>query len=234
MKAIEILIIGALARSVEGSGGVDTCAARSALWINPSLCTATNAAASSKCSETQVLSAPNYELFEVLPEEKCTEEENKCMVHDFTLPWEMTDDKVQSALTKLMVWASLTRDMEMQKDRELCDSESDMPWGIQMCMDDTATSFKQVHRTQPILSYTPSILDPKNRQHHPTMTPMPEKKERKHSMAFGLPREKGSILTPSSNEGRNKRPLMAPSIGESRINLSYGLKVGSVAVDAMK
>jgi len=119
-------------------------------------------------------------------------------------------------------------------DRELCDSESDMPWGIQMCMDDTATSFKQVHRTQPILSYTPSILDPKNRQHHPTMTPMPEKKERKHSMAFGLPREKGSILTPSSNEGRNDTPLMAPSIGESRINLSYGLKVGSVAVDAMK
>jgi len=41
------------------------------------------------------------------------------MVHDFTLPWEMTDDKVQSALTKFMVWASLTRDMEMQKGESL-------------------------------------------------------------------------------------------------------------------
>ena len=37
------------------------------------------------------------------------------MMHDFTLPWEMTDDKVQSALMQFMVWASLTRDMEMQK-----------------------------------------------------------------------------------------------------------------------
>jgi len=88
------------------------------LYFNPSLPQATTAAAPSKCSETQVLSA-NYELFEVLPEEKCTEEENKCMVHDFTLPWEMTDDKVQSALTKFMVWASLTRDMEMQKGESL-------------------------------------------------------------------------------------------------------------------
>jgi hypothetical protein len=91
--------------------------------------------------------------------------------YDFTMPWEMTDDKVQSALTEFMVWASLTRDMEMQKgklicmrrlvvlvlhhtihnpscppfarcsllsimllDRELCDSDSDMPWSVQMCM----------------------------------------------------------------------------------------------------
>ena len=69
----------------------------------------------SKCSETQVLPAPYYELFEVLPEEGAAEEKDKCVMHDFTLPWEMTDDKVQSALMQFMVWASLTRDMEMQK-----------------------------------------------------------------------------------------------------------------------
>jgi hypothetical protein len=66
----------------------------------------------SKCSEAQVLSAPKYELFEVLPEEKIAKEEDTCMV---ALPWEMTDEKVQSALTQFMVWASLTRDMEMQE-----------------------------------------------------------------------------------------------------------------------
>ncbi len=40
--------------------------------------------------------------------------------YDFTMPWEMTDDKVQSALTQFMVWASLTRDMEMQKGKLIC------------------------------------------------------------------------------------------------------------------
>jgi len=58
---------------------------------------------------------------------------------------------------------------------------------------DDTSSIKQVHRTQPILSYIPSILDPKNNHRHPSMTPMSEKnknKERKHAMAFGLPREK--------------------------------------------
>mmetsp|Transcript_19177 Transcript_19177/g.31495 ORF Transcript_19177/g.31495 Transcript_19177/m.31495 type:complete len:233 (+) Transcript_19177:60-758(+) len=232
MKAVQILVIGALSRYVEAGGGVvDTCNARSALWINPSLCTETTTTASkcSETSETQVLSAPYYELFEVLPEERAMNEEDKCVMHDFNLPWEMTDDKLQSALMQFMIWACLTRDMEMQKDRELCDRESDMPWGIQMCMDDTATSFKQVHRTQPILNYNPSILD-----HHPTMTHMSEKKERKRSMAFGLPREKGSILKPSSTERRTMRPLMAPSIGESRINLSHGMRVGSIAVDAIE
>lgn len=74
--------------------------------------------AASKCSETQVLPAPYYELFEVLPEERATtEEKDKCVMHDFTLPWERTDDKVQSALMQFMVWASLTRDMEMQKGK---------------------------------------------------------------------------------------------------------------------
>lgn len=66
----------------------------------------------SKCSEAQVLSAPKYALFEVLPEEKIAKEEDTCMA---ALPWEMTNDKVQSALTQFMVWATLTRDMEMQK-----------------------------------------------------------------------------------------------------------------------
>ena len=70
----------------------------------------------SKCTETQVLSAPKYETFEVLPEEEkvTKEEEDKCMIG---LPWEMTDEKVQSALTQFMVWASLTQDMEMQKGK---------------------------------------------------------------------------------------------------------------------
>lgn len=40
--------------------------------------------------------------------------------YDFTMPWEMTDDKVQSALTQFMVWASLTRDMEMQTGKLIC------------------------------------------------------------------------------------------------------------------
>mmetsp|Transcript_18557 Transcript_18557/g.29130 ORF Transcript_18557/g.29130 Transcript_18557/m.29130 type:complete len:214 (+) Transcript_18557:93-734(+) len=211
MKAAQILIIGVLARSVEGSGGADICNARSALWINPSLCTETPTAAS-KCSETQVLPAPYYELFEVLPEERVNEEKHKCVMHDFTLPWEMTDDKVQSALMQFMVWASLTRDMEMQKDRDFCDRESDMPWGIQMCMDDTATTFKQVHRTQPILSYMPSILDPKNRQQHQTKTHMSERKESKHSMAFGLPREKVREFMKSHNIMHWKVPRSTPTL----------------------
>ncbi len=73
--------------------------------------------AASKCSETKVLSSPYYELVEVLPEERATTEKGKCMMHDFTLPWEMTDDEVQSALMQFMVLASLTRDMEMQKGK---------------------------------------------------------------------------------------------------------------------
>ena len=89
----------------------------------------------------------------------------------------MTDEKVQSALTQFMVWASLTQDMEMQKgkweklynamlsllflcllnwpslllmftlpihiDRELCDSENDLPWGIQMCMVSPVTAYDE-------------------------------------------------------------------------------------------
>lgn len=137
-------------------------------------------------------------------------------------------------------------------DRDLCDRESDMPWGIQMCMvsliivpscpsaadqlsllnsfthaaiayytilspqDDTATTFKQVHRTQPILSYIPSILDPKNMnmnmQQHQTKTNMPEKKESKHSMAFGLPREKVREFMKSHNLMHWKVPRSTPTL----------------------
>ena len=76
----------------------------------------------SKCSESQILSAPYYDIYEVLPT-PINDEGDKCMVntYDFTMPWEMTDDKVQSALTQFMVWASLTRDMEeMQKGKLIC------------------------------------------------------------------------------------------------------------------
>ena len=124
-------------------------------------------------------------------------------------------------------------------DRELCDRESDMPWGIQMCMvsltimssltrvyrlhlfisftqraitflpfsakDDT-TTFKQVHRTQPILSYNPSILD------HPTMTLTSENKDRKRSMAFGLPREKVREFMQSHNLMHWKVPRSTPTL----------------------
>jgi len=41
-------------------------------------------------------------------------------------------------------------------------------------------------------------------------------------------------MTPSTGRSNYNIPLMAPSIGESRINLSYGVKVGSVAVDAIE
>ena len=72
----------------------------------------------SKCSESQLLSTPYYDIYEVLPETAINNERDKCMkTYDFTMPWEMTDDKVQSALTEFMVWASLTRDMEMQKGK---------------------------------------------------------------------------------------------------------------------
>ena len=73
--------------------------------------------------------------------------------------------------------------------------------------DDTATSFKQVHRTQPILNYNPSILD-----HHPTMTHMSEKKERKRSMAFGLPREKVREFMKSHNLMHWKVPRSTPTL----------------------
>ena len=77
----------------------------------------------SKCSESQILSTPYHDIYEVLPETPINDEGEKCMVnknHDFTMPWEMTDDKVQSVLTEFMVWASLTRDMEMQKGKLIC------------------------------------------------------------------------------------------------------------------
>ena len=75
----------------------------------------------SKCSESQILSTPYYDIYEVLPETPINDEGDKCMkTYDFTMPWEMTDDKVQSALTQFMVWASLTRDMEMQKGKLIC------------------------------------------------------------------------------------------------------------------
>lgn len=125
-------------------------------------------------------------------------------------------------------------------DHELCDRESDMPWGIQMCIvslimmssltrvcrlhllisftqraisfllpfsaQDDTTTFKQVHRTQPILSYNPSILD------HPTMTLMSEKKDRKRSMAFGLPREKVREFMKSHNLMHWKVPRSTPTL----------------------
>ena len=69
----------------------------------------------SKCSQAQLLSTPNYDLFGVFPKEKSTEQiKSDKMMIDFTLPWEITDDKVNTALMDFMVWASLTRDMEMQ------------------------------------------------------------------------------------------------------------------------
>lgn len=75
----------------------------------------------SKCSESQILSAPKYEFDEVqFTEEIITSKQGGkkgIVTYDFTLPWEMTDDKVRSALTQFMLWASLTRDMEMQKGK---------------------------------------------------------------------------------------------------------------------
>ena len=87
--------------------------------LSPSHITQGTSTGTSKCSESQILSTPYYDIYEVLPETPINDEGDKCMVktYDFTTPWEMTDDKVQSALTEFMVWASLTRDMEMQKGK---------------------------------------------------------------------------------------------------------------------
>ena len=54
----------------------------------------------SKCSDSQILSAPKHEIF------------------DFA--WAEDDEQqVESMLTNFMTWASLTRDMEMQKEQNM-------------------------------------------------------------------------------------------------------------------
>ena len=91
----------------------------------------------SKCSESQILSTPYHDIYEVLSETPINAERDKCMVntYDFTMPWEMTDDKVQSVLTEFMVWASLTRDMEMQKGK------------LVICMRRSVVHVHVLHRT---------------------------------------------------------------------------------------
>ncbi len=90
--------------------------------LSPPHITQETSTGASKCSESQILSTPYHDIYEVLPETSINDEGDKCMdkTYDFTTPWEMTDDKVQSALTEFMVWASLTRDMEMQKGNLIC------------------------------------------------------------------------------------------------------------------
>ena len=172
-----------------GSVDYSQCNGRSALWLNPSLCTDT-----AKCGDSRVLSPLNYEVFDVawsdeeghdaipLHNAQCngraplwvrpalctdaTTDLSICSVSQIlTAPssdindvaWQY--DEMNSLLTKFMTWASITRDVEMQRGKgyccvlsislyehrvhgsvlsevqDLCDTtdESAMPWDIQTC-----------------------------------------------------------------------------------------------------
>eukprot|EP01083_Nonionella_stella_P035890 97896_1 len=119
------------------------------------------------------------------------------------------EEERMSVLTNFMTWASLTRDIEMQRDyeRELCASvqEEVMPWDL------VDSDLKLIHRTQPVLGTIQYNFDkPKLKKSNP----MSGKKTT--TSRFGLPREKGRpSTTPTAILGT---PSMI-----SRIILSYGI-----------
>ncbi|KAL9178811.1 hypothetical protein ACHAXT_003942 [Thalassiosira profunda] len=134
------------------------CNGRAPLWVRPALCTDATTDLSI-CSVSQVLTAPSSDMNDVA--------------------WQR--DEVNSLLTKFMTWASITRDVEMQREvQDLCDTtdESAMPWDIQTCDGD----LKLIHRTQPVGEYN---FDP---QRKPAMSTKDDPRNAKSG--FGLPREK--------------------------------------------
>ena len=130
------------------------CNGRSPLWLRPTLCADT--AAEQQCSDSRIL--PAYEMFD--------------------LAWTEDDEEVESMLQNFMTWASLTRDVEMQKQKgkvhsvlivaiafsaishlsskdhdELCEaSNNDMPWEIQMCNVSPAALLCQVKLSSFLIS----------------------------------------------------------------------------------
>lgn len=138
------------------------CNGRPPLWIRPSLCTDT-ATDLTKCSDSKILSALDYE------------------VYDNTLAQD--DEQMRSTLTNFVTWAAVTRDVEMQREgQELCeDSNSAMPWEIQVCAGD----IKLVHRTQPMLGHGDYNFDP---EVNPAMAG--KEPDTTAKSGFGLPREK--------------------------------------------
>lgn len=191
MNIIQYLAaINAVASSIfAGTVDVAQCNGRSALWLSSSLCED-----SSKCTEYHVLPAPAYEIFDITANHDDVEQEyllggnGQCDGRStmWMSPSICTDtqdeDQVKSILTNFMTWASLTRDVEMQKEgQELCEATNEnMPWDMQMCSGD----IKLVHRTQPMLGHSDYNFDPKSK---PAMS---EKGKNKIKSRFGLPREK--------------------------------------------
>lgn len=228
--ALNIVALSAKA----GSANIAQCNGHSALWINPILCTDET----SKCSDSQILSALNYDVFDVawepsdenqvdmvalgngqcnghstlwLSPSLCADtamELSKCSdahilsASDFEMYDIEDDEQVNSLLTNFLTWASITRDVEMQKD--LCEVPTDtMPWNdIQMCDGD----LKLVHRTQPMLGRTRDYnFEPKN---NPAMSGKDTGAAK--TSGFGLPREKVrkfmSMLKPKPLHWHKIRP----------------------------
>jgi len=117
----------------------------------------------SKCGDSKILSAPKYEMCDIARAQD--------------------EEEVNSMLTNFMTWASLTRDIEMQRGLESCEASNEsigMPWDVQMCAGD----LKLIHRTQPMLGHSDYKFNP---QHTPAMS---GKETAKIKSRFGLPREK--------------------------------------------
>lgn len=154
--------------AVVGSADVAQCNGRPPLWVSTFLC-ADTATELSKCSDSHILSADKYEMFDGA--------------------WTRDDDEANSMLTTFVTWASLTRDVEMQEDLCEVSNHENMPWDIQMCDGD----LKLVHRTQPILRHREYNFDP---HHNPAMTGKDAKTKSQFGLPSEKVRKFMSLLGP--------------------------------------